>query len=313
MMNGTATTPVLPYADLGDGLRATFRVVYLVFTVPIFGGNILVILSTVLYPQLRKGRHLCLVSLSFADIAVGLSIVMCFFGSNPDVYLTRKPTCLCCVLFVTLGPSISLYSVLLVSVERYVKIVHTARYHIFFSRNKIALWIGFTWIYCVALISVILFKNRFWGASYCSLESIAPRLFLYIVIYAQLGLLLVINATLYALILREVVRQGKQVQDLSVRNKSKQTERKAHVVVLIVLGILYVCWGPYFVMSFVPASSALGYNVMYYTALATIYVSSFLNPFIYAWKNREFRTAFYEILTCRRCSSRAEPESTTQC
>ncbi len=293
-MNSTGS----PYEIYPDGLREAFRIVYLFLVGPIFFTNLLVVVSVVVCRQLRECKHVCLLSLSMADVAVGIGFVACFLKERAEDFLTYKGPCLLCLFFVTLGPATSLYSVLLISVERYVKVVHSHRHARLFSCRRTVLWVVCLWCYCLVGTFVLLFWNRFSDNTPCSLEDVAWPLYLYIVIFLQMVLLLVTNGALYVFILTKVVQQRKQIQDVSLQNKSRQAERKAHTLVLIVLGILYLCWLPYFVVNIIPDRTSLGHFVSYYLALTFIAVNSAINPILYVWRNDTFRQAFKQVLTC---------------
>lgn len=68
----------------------------------------------------------------------------------------------------------------------------------------------------------------------------------------------------------------------------------------MILGCFTICWLPYFVIALYAryhkeAKSALLYEIAFNLAVA----NSGMNPLIYAWKNHNFRAAFFTLLRCR--------------
>ncbi len=279
-------------------LRNAFRIVYLTLTLPIFFGNFLVIAAILGSRKLRRGKNLCLLSLSFADLVVGIGIVVCYWKERPTGVLERNH-CLSCLFFTTLGLCGSFGAVLVISVERFVKIVHPSKHAHIFTASRSILWIIFVWLYISVFVVIFLIWNNFSSDQNCVINIIAREAYTY-VLYCHLGVLLLVNGVLYALILRKVIQHTKQIQDVRIYSKSKEMERRTHVTVLIVLGVLYVCWGPFFITSFIPQTSndVLLASLL---ALAAVLVNSFINPIIYAWRNKDFREAFVAVLSCRKC------------
>ncbi len=277
------------------------RIVYLTLAFPIFVGNFFVISAILCSRKLRRGKNLCLLDLSFADFAVGIGIVVCYWKERPTEVLERDH-CLSCLFFTTLGLCASFVAVLVISVERFVKVVHPLKHKQVFSEAKTTLWIVFGWLYSAVLNVFFLVWNDFSAGKICTIGAIANKAYFYI-LYCHLGVLLLVNGVLYASILWKVIQHTKQIQDARIYSKSKEMERRTHVTVLIVLGVIYICWGPLFVVGFLPLTID-GVFEAFSVCLAVVLVNSFINPIIYAWRNKEFREAFAAILTCRNCNKK---------
>jgi 7 transmembrane receptor (rhodopsin family) len=72
-------------------------------------------------------------------------------------------------------------------------------------------------------------------------------------------------------------------------------------MVLLILGCFTICWLPYFVVAcsqiyrITGNSSSVAYMISFTLAMS----NSAMNPVIYAWKNSNFRVAFFNLLKCK--------------
>ena len=83
-------------------------------------------------------------------------------------------------------------------------------------------------------------------------------------------------------------------------------ERKAALVLLVVVTLFLICWTPFFVMyvyeAFLPPEKAgrKRPEKIYASIVWLGYVNSMMNPLVYSCMNANFRTAFAKILKCNR-------------
>jgi hypothetical protein len=86
-------------------------------------------------------------------------------------------------------------------------------------------------------------------------------------------------------------------------------------MVTLVLGCFCVCWLPYLVClvsqlydAAVNKSTAAVSQELYYSCCYLLATSnSSMNPFIYAWKNQDFKSAFRELVCCSKGPSAVWP------
>lgn len=67
---------------------------------------------------------------------------------------------------------------------------------------------------------------------------------------------------------------------------------------LLILGCFSICWLPYFIVACMQTFGWKTSSIMiwYKSTFALAVANSGMNPFIYAWKNTNFRKAFQKIL-----------------
>jgi hypothetical protein len=79
-------------------------------------------------------------------------------------------------------------------------------------------------------------------------------------------------------------------------------ERKAAKTLAIVVGAFIFCWLPFFMVYVIePFCETCDFPILLLTGVTWLgYVNSTVNPFIYAFSNRDFRRAYWN-LTCGKC------------
>lgn len=69
---------------------------------------------------------------------------------------------------------------------------------------------------------------------------------------------------------------------------------------MLTLGCFSICWMPYFIVTtyFRISDTCSQFSLLYEIAFTLAVCNSGMNPVIYAWKNSNFREAFWCLLTC---------------
>ena len=96
----------------------------------IITGNTLVIISVAKYRPLQTKAYVFLVNLAVADLVVGLVLMYCKlmdFGVYDNIRDSRIE-CIFCLAMSLFANGNSLFAVILVAMERFVKIIRTTKY-----------------------------------------------------------------------------------------------------------------------------------------------------------------------------------------
>lgn len=319
--NNTYPSPMdLPMMDFT--LRLALGFVYSFMILLTIIGNFLVVAAVGLYRRLRTRTNYIVTSLAVADLTVAslvmpFSLVYDIFAKWPFgwifCYFWRSCDVMCCTA--------SILHICCIALDRFWAIKDPLTYRKRMTTRRLVIMISLAWG-CSSAISFIpiylgwftdnpselyrdtiscdLSVNKIYALCSSSTSFFVPFLFL---IFA------------YAYILRIAKRQAEAIkmqgsvaslrEDRILSNKNKPPRRasrdsKAIQTLGIIMGIFSISWLPFFLMyvvlPFCPSCHLSHLQVSLITWLG--YANSCMNPLIYAYMNRDFRTAFKCIMLC---------------
>ena len=266
-------------------------------------GNTFVIFAFKLNYRLRTVANIGLISLAFSDFLVGLiSIPLWIFLhiSFDDEHIRPAYYHGLFVLFDIFNGSASIFQLTAISIERCFSTVSPIR-HRSMSRS---------FHYSLVLVVWIL-------ASVCSLTSILAfkglvnyRWYMKSIVMICFVIPLAAMTGSYYLLFR-TVRKRSSISPTSNQPLNWASQRKTIITILIVTGLFIVAWSPMFTLTLLvqslPESNrlALSSNVCIRRVPKWMqYINSGLNPFVYAYKNNDFRTTFKRmVFSVMRCQS----------
>lgn len=276
-------------------------------TVILFG-NILTIVAVVRFYHLQTITNKFVVNLAASDIMVGVVLLYHSMLYIIPVLIKQKLSC----LFFTVATSIplmtSVINMAMISVDRYVAIVHPLRYPSIMTSRRTTIAILLPWIYNTLFACTIFFLNT-WSSKTpaCRLIDLATDNYLYALVIMQFFVPVMVIFTSYVLILKEVHKVNKRQVHLrlppGVSTHSMGKITKATKTLFIVIGLFLVCWTPYFLYIFIICSTKRPNNVTIYNIFIFLgLINSCLNPIVYGWKNKDFRKAFKTLLRLQKHS-----------
>jgi hypothetical protein len=305
-------------------------------------GNILVVIAVMKFQRLRAITNYFIVSLACADFLVAILVmpfnasieisgkwifgrVMCdVYNSNDVLFSTASILHLCCI-----------------SMDRYIAIIHPFKYESKMTRFRVFIMIAITWISSI-LISYIPIQSH-WYTTTDTLEEMENSpdqcLFVvnkgYAVISSSISFWIpcTIMVFVYLKIFMEARRQETQIKqtgyhlkgrpsentnlndDQSERRNERKRMRREHKAAKtlgIIMGAFVFCFLPFFTWYFV--TTLCGDSCPYPQTLGSAlfwlgYLNSCLNPVIYAYFNRDFRSAFRKLLKCNKFFSGSNSEN----
>nr|XP_026494361.1 glucose-dependent insulinotropic receptor-like [Vanessa tameamea] len=191
---------------------ATYKIVAYIFGIIIFLSNLTVVVSSGLI--LKKGlqpksTYMLLGNVSLADAITGLSII---FGVSMENLINSSPMCIFQIGMLVCPAMVSLFSVGLIAVDRYIYILHGLYYQRWFSTTKVRIGILGFWLIGITLgfLPAIGFVNTELKHSRCYYVALFPGAI--ILLNSLLSIVpIILVAVLYSIILVKALKNVKEI------------------------------------------------------------------------------------------------------
>uniref|UniRef100_A0A3B4TUQ6 Adenosine receptor A2 n=1 Tax=Seriola dumerili TaxID=41447 RepID=A0A3B4TUQ6_SERDU len=292
-------------------------------------GNVLVCWAVYLNSNLQSITNFFVVSLAVADVAVGL-LAIPFAITISTGFCANFYGCLFIACFVLVLTQSSIFSLLAIAVDRYMAIKNPLRYNSLVTGPRAKGIIALCWVLSVGIgLTPMLGWNR--GDLFCTVatnssnscpEGMTECLFEgvvtldYMVYYNFFGcvlvplmVMLVIYAHIFMAARRQLRLMGLKVahapapgEITSSSSSSRSTlQREVHAAksLAIIVGLFAMCWLPLHIINcFNHLCQDCNRPHIWVMNIAIIlsHANSVVNPFIYAYRIREFRQTFRKIL-----------------
>ncbi|XP_077103256.1 trace amine-associated receptor 13c-like [Siphateles boraxobius] len=270
--------------------------------------NLLVIISISHFKKLHTPTNLIILSLSVADLLMGL-IVIPIEGTRLIETCWYFGDTYCRLFMIILGLvfSASFSSLGLIAVDRYVAVCHPLQYPQKITTTKTLVSIGLSWLSFSTYNTILVIYNGYFDTSHrtdmcygeCSVTvGFAWRvtdLFMSFIFPCTLIITLYLRifyvARQQVKVINSLMKGGKCVMEGSVRRKS---ERKAALTLGIIVTVYLLCYIPYYICSMSVISST---TISFLTWV--VYTNSGLNPLVYALFYSWFKNTVKNILTLK--------------
>ena len=296
--NGTSarSSTKMKLFEEGDIIHSTFSCM---LSLTIVIGNVFVIVAFKLNIRLRTVTNIGLVSFAFSDFLVGLvSLPLWIYLHVSYNDLDSRATHFHAffVVFDVLNGSASIFQLTAISMERCFSVVAPIR-HRSMSNSSYYRIVSVVWIL----------------ATVCSLSFIVPfaglismKLHMTYILFICFVIPLPIIVGSYWKLFRAI---KKRRSSLSSSNQSFNwtTRRKTVITLLIVTGLFILAWSPFFIVTALQLQDVIPATVKNVHLRRfpkwTQYINSAINPFVYAYRNKEFRCTFkrmiFSIIRCQ--------------
>lgn len=281
-------------------------------------GNVLVCLAVKFNRRLRNLTNCFIVSLAFTDLLLGLLVLpfSAIYEISSHVWYFSSTLCNIYISLDVMLCTASILNLFMISLDRYYAITKPLRYTTVVTPLRVAVVMFLIWVVSLMVSflpihlgwntndSTIQNENIFKGGRReCKLE-VNPE---YVLVDGLLTfyLPLVVMCITYFQIFKIAREQAKRINNTSCCKAIHQAlptvkEHKATLTLAIVMGAFIVCWFPYFTVF--TYRGVVGNDKVSETLLSIVmwlgYVNSALNPILYAALNRDFRTAYQQLLRC---------------
>ncbi|XP_028394378.1 histamine H2 receptor-like [Dendronephthya gigantea] len=281
----------------------------LIFIVASLLGNGLVICAIYRFRRLRSCSNLIILNLSVADVLFTLIVA----PTNAYYWSQKKESIEVVACFITGAPSyllgiVSIYTLVFISIERFMATKHPVRHRLVFNKKIIQIGVSIIWIWSGFLcglpfaLSRYVYVKEFFHCMVDLSASMTCTIILIICAYFLPGLTLTI-CNFYVLRAARIVQRSRSCHSNSPDRKSSSAklrfarERKASFCIIVIVATFVICWTPYIIGGFaiLLRNNSLPKKFMSAAVFLTIGNAS-LNPIIYGVMNNNFRKAFRDIL-----------------
>ncbi|XP_077354385.1 adenosine A2a receptor b [Festucalex cinctus] len=290
-------------------------------------GNILVCWAVCLNTNLQSITNLFVVSLAAADIAVGL-LAIPFAITISTGFCADFHGCLFIACFVLVLTQSSIFSLLAIAVDRYIAIKNPLRYNSLVTGQRAKGIIALCWLLSVGIgLTPMLGWNKGWnstsatscpeGLTECLFEGVVTMDYMiYFNFFGCVLLPLVVMLVVYAHIfmaarrqlrlmgLKKVAPAPSRAEKASSSSFRSTLHKEVHAAksLAIIVGLFAFCWLPVHVINcfnYLCDGCQRPHIWVLNIAIILSHANSVVNPFIYAYRIREFRQTFRRIFRQR--------------
>ena len=285
----------------------------LIFIVASLLGNALVIYAIYRFHRLRSPSNLIILNLSVADVLFTL------ISTPIDAWSQNKESVDVVACFITGVPSylfclVSIYTLVFVSIERFMATNLPVRHRLVFSTKLIQIGVSIIWILSGFLCGLPFSISRYVYVKeyfHCMVDwsaNLACTIIFFILVYC-FPVLTLTFCNAFVLRAARIGQRSRATASLSNSGNSQSSvpklrftrERRASFCIIVIVATFVICWTPYAIGALLVSlgNSNLPKKFMSAAVLLTIGNAS-LNPVIYGVMNRNYREAFRNILCPRK-------------
>ncbi|KAM9316183.1 adenosine receptor A1-like [Gastrophryne carolinensis] len=265
-------------------------------------GNILVCMAVIHDRKLWTVTNYFLVSLSVADVCVGAFAIPCAILTSIGIPRYNLELCLLMLSTLIMLTMSSTFSLLAISVDRYIAILNPLRYRSIMTPANTLILIVAAWI--VAFLSGLM-PLMGWHKSppshgYCIFVHVIDMTYLvfffsFVYFYLPVIVMFIIYGQIYS-----AVRKQLRSKVAGTHQGAGMKEMKTATSLFTIIFFFMLCWAPLHIMNGVSLLCPHCYipPVILDIGIILTHANSALNPIIYVYKLKSFRNTFKSILLC---------------
>ncbi|XP_038059767.1 beta-2 adrenergic receptor-like [Patiria miniata] len=303
-MNSTTVFPAERHWDGPESLTIFANVLMILVIILIVLLNSFALFVLRRFSTLPDSTKLYMTSLTMADLCIGL-----FCALPNEIEIANKRWVLgdfLCTLWGIIYPGclqISFLSLLLLTVDRFIAIVHSLRYHDIMTPRRSKITVALVWAFSL-LESAILFgfvtPATVTEETYFICNYVFRDVYQYTAIIS-LAIPLIIILVIYLYILHVARRQARRISaqqhiscSMEEQNTPQRMSTKSATTVFIITGSVVLCWTPSIILLVLYTQQVIlqeAYNVI---SKAVLFSNSWLNVVIYYWRKKELRQTIHQ-------------------
>ncbi|ELU01804.1 hypothetical protein CAPTEDRAFT_120704 [Capitella teleta] len=292
-------------------------------------GNLITILAYFKYDQLHSPTNLLICSQSIGDLFTCLTgpifVVLNYTEIGQALASSNKYLCLAGLGMVLTSLQSSIINIMALGTERFIAVYFSLNYYNWVTDRNVKIAVVAIWTVVISINCLPVFGWNVWQpGTPCMSVNVYPQIFFQVLfIIPSMGCLLVCALGNSAIAFMAIRRQRAIAAAVMAPNSNQSTEEaniksgnefKVTKMLLLVVGCFYASWLPWITLNSIffslPSSwkkngVPKGVLVAYEYSKTVLAANTLFNPFIYGWRNKLFRDAYYKLLGIRR--SEGEP------
>lgn len=303
-----------PSTALPVVLQVLFGSVLSLFDITVVLGNILVISTLCGFKEMRSPTYAIVCSLAAADLIIGVFVIP--FAATEEIlrrWVFPSGYCYWRTAIDVCSSTSSILHILVVSMERYIAVVHPFWYRPLVRASTVAATLLVTWILACGNGAIILFSDVWKDPTYQDLFDDPNQCFIaFNNLYLQVTSTFVFFVPAFVVVMTNVkiwkeaqrhVRQISAIQSTAEEKTKILRDRKASKIITIVVAAFIGCWLPFFALANVNLYCHCIPDSLYLASIWLGYVNSALNVLIYSVLLKKFRKVFKIILFWRQANN----------
>lgn len=322
------------FSDYPKELLCFGALCFIVFAVVGIIGNFVSILALSKATKLRNATtafivNLCIADLLFCSFSMPLSAVTFIEGK----WTYGQFLCKFFPLVRYSNGAVSLFSVIAITVNRYILIVHPKIYPVIYTKRNMVIMIASIWVLSVLLLLPPLLG--IWGTlgydrdvGTCTIlpdnSNKSPKMFLYITAFILPSVIFIVCYTRIFFVVRKTSKKSQKREDKIASRKISFSGRKGFVskhyrhsemtksyiehrertelrvlrVMLVVFILFIVCYFPVSFVKIFHKEDKL--HIMNVAGYLGVYFSNIINPIVYIVMSKEYRIAYKELFCSKQ-------------
>jgi len=243
-------------------------------------GNALVLAAIIRTPSIRSTHMIMLCSLAVSDLLVGLVAQPIYIANelmeDGSIHLVWKITVSCLSV-------VSLMTITAIAVDRFLALHYHMKYATLVTESRVEYTIITIWLFSILLSCV-----QFWNTRAKHLSISLAILICFTI--STLSYIRIFQIARRHQIQIHAQQQAVQISDSENNLNTARLEKSARNS-LVLFTALIVCYLPLCIVLIANAISQWNFQIEWDFASTSVFLNSFINPFLYCWRVRELRTA----------------------
>lgn len=282
-----------------------------IFVPIILCSNVMVVTSVIKFKRLHIPTNYFITSLALADIVIALALPFYVTVELTPMRVSDDAACLAANRVLMTAGGVSILTLAIIAYDRYTAITYPLEYIMLMTKRKILILVVLSWVFSgvVCWIPIIFgwHSSVSQHASLCSnsvLDKKSRILFICAIFTPSCTSILYF----YCKIFRIARHHANAIADMenslrhSLEMKFVKSDTKYAKTIAVVIGVFLFLWLPYqicLLLNFVGYNTQSHWVNNYLMLLA--FLNSGVNPWIYAYQNADFKTAFKLISDSWKC------------